>query len=402
MKRASRKWLFGIGSATLVAAAIAAGAALAVPTAKHALARTVGTDPKVVSGAKALVAKGVNGLISANKAENKITLGDWSSTPGWIGPPNAVKAPKHKKIYAIACASVAPFCDDITKGVVEAAKKLGWDATYIDGKGTPQGFAAAFQTAISGKPDAIVTMALPESVVGTYLAQARAKGIKLIGISSVPEKSTPAKNKYDAYVSARESPNAQLEAWWVIADSGGKARVAYIWDPAYPFLTEALDAAKKVFARCSGCKLLEVVNRQLSTAADPVAYQALAQSLIQRHPDVQYIIMPYGLGTRSSIEAVKASGKKIKVVNKNSDPVNIGLVHQGLLAQENGTSPTWAGWAGVDQTIRVLTGAKPLADWQENLPIHIYVKSNAPASGTYNWDKTNFKAHYLKLWGAKK
>lgn len=398
----ARRWAIGVGLTALLVSTITAGAAMAIPAGTHALTGARGTDPKLVADAKALVAKGVNGLVSANKPEGSITLPDWRSTPGWIGPPNAVKAPAHKKIYAIACASVAPFCDEITKGVVEAAKNLGWDATYIDGKGTPQGFAAAFQTAIAGKPDAIVTMALPESVVGTYLAQAHAKGIKLIGISSVPEKGTPAKSKYDAYVSARESPNAQLEAWWVIADSGGTARVAYIWDPAYPFLTVALNAAKKVFAQCSGCKILEVVNRQLSTAADPVAYQQLAASLIQRHPDVQYIVMPYGLGTRSIIEAVKASGKTIKVVNKNSDPVNIGLVNQGLLAQENGTSPTWAGWAGVDQTIRVLSGAKPLADWQENLPIHIYVKSNAPASGTYNWDKTNFKAHYLKLWGAKK
>ena len=402
----SRRWRMAaaVALAALLAAACSSttsngsSASTGAAGANSPQASAAANDP-VVADAQKLIKEGTDGLIIAKKAEPDIALSDWQSTAGWVGPPSAVKAPKHKKIYAIACASVAPFCDDISKGVVEAAKAVGWDATYLDGQGTPQGFATAFQTAIAGKPDAIVTMALPESVVGTYLAQARKAGIKLIGISSIPESGTPAERKYDAYVSARETANAELEAWFTLADSGGKARVGYIWDPAYPFLVQALDAAKKVFAQCSGCKVEEVLNRQLSTAADPVKYQQLGESLIQRHSDLNYILMPYGLGTRSIINAVKTRGAAIKVVNKNSDPVNIGLVHQGLLAQENGTSPTWAGWAGLDQTIRVLGGQPPLADWEENLPIHIYVPSNAPASGTYDWEKANYKQHYLQMWG---
>ncbi|GAC1594089.1 MAG: hypothetical protein NVS3B21_15760 [Acidimicrobiales bacterium] len=338
-------------------------------------------------------------MIYPTVAEADATLSDWKVATGWVGPPDPVVAPPHKKIYAIACASVAPFCDTSTKGVVEAAKAIGWDATYLDGKGTPQGFAEAFSTALAGKPDAIVTMALPESVVGTYIAQAHAQNIKVIGLSSIPESATPANSKYDGYVAGRELLNAELEAYWTIADSNGSAKVGFIWDPAYPFLVSALESAKKIFAQCSGCKVLEVANRQLSVAADPLKYQQFAQSLIQRHPDMGYILMPYGLGTRSIIEAVKTSGKDIKVVNKNSDPVNIALVNQGLLAQENGTSPTMFGWAGLDQTVRVLAGKAPLDDWQENLPLHIYVKANAPAAGEFDWEKTtDFKTHYLKLW----
>jgi ribose transport system substrate-binding protein len=361
------------------------------------------TDPSVVSGAQKLIEQGVAGMVAAAKPENDITLADWEPATGWTPPPTTVATPTAKKVYVIACAAVAPFCNDVAQGAVDAAEQIGWDATFLDGKGTPQGFADAFQTAIAGKPDAILTMAIPESVAGTYIAEARDKGIKTIGISSVSEAGTPADRKYDAYVSARENPNAQLEAWWTIADSGGKANVAYIWDPAFPFLVESLAAAKKVFAQCAGCTVEEVVNTDIPTLADPGKAQQVAVSLLQQHPDVDYVLLPYGIGTRSVIDAAKSLGRDIKVVNKNSDPVNIGLVHSGLLAQENGTSPAMAGWAGVDQAIRVLGGGEPLADWEPNLPIHVYVSSNAPATGTFDWDKaTDYKSKYLELWGAAK
>jgi ribose transport system substrate-binding protein len=358
------------------------------------------TDPAVITGAKKLVADATAGMVYAPKPENQISLADWQRVTEWVGPKSTPAPPKGKKVYVVACAAVAPFCNDVAQGAVDAAKAVGWDATFLDGKGTPQGFAAAFQTALAGNPDAIITMAVPESAVGTYLAQARAKDIKTIGISSIAESGTPAENKYDAYVSARENPNAQLQAWWTIADSNGQAKVGYIWDPAFPFLVEALDASKKIFAQCSGCVIKEVVNSDIPTLADPTKAQQLAESLLQRHPDIEYVILPYGIGTRSVIEAGKSLGRDIRVVNKNSDPVNVGLVNEGLLAQENGTSPTMAGWAGIDQTIRVLAGAKALADWEFNLPIHQYIKSNTPAKGTYDWEsETDYKTQYLRLWG---
>lgn len=358
-----------------------------------------GTSSEAVVDAQSVIDMATSGLIVADKPEASITAKDWVTASTFTGPPDPVKAPAGKKIYAIACASVAPFCDEVTKGVVDAAEDVGWDATYLDGAGSPQGFATAFATALAGNPDAIVTMAIPESVAGTYIAQAHAQGVKVIGISSVPEAGTTPDRTYDAYVSARETANAMLQAWWVIADSGGSANIGYLWDPAYPFLTEALEAAKTVFGTCGGCVIEEVVDRQLSTAADPVKYQQLAESLIQRHPDLDYILLPYGLGTTSVIAAVNTRGADIKVVSKNSDPVNIGLVNQGSLAQENGTSPRWVGFAGLDQTIRVLAGEPPLEDWQANLPVHVYTEDNAPATGSFDWEELGYEAGYREMWG---
>jgi ABC-type sugar transport system substrate-binding protein len=80
-----------------------------------------------------------------------------------------------------------------------------------------QGFVQAFETAINAKPDAIVAMAIPESIVATYIAKAHAAGIKMIAASSIPEKISVENGHYDAYVSVREDTNALLQAWFVTA-----------------------------------------------------------------------------------------------------------------------------------------------------------------------------------------
>ena len=138
------------------------------------------------------------------KPELELTIDDFKPVTGWVGPKTSAKAPEHKKVVAISCATVAPFCANVTQGAVEAAKALGWDATYIDGKGSIQGFVQAFETAINMKPDGIITMAIPESQLATYIAKAHAAGIKLVGASSIPEKISVENGNYDAYVSVRE------------------------------------------------------------------------------------------------------------------------------------------------------------------------------------------------------
>ena len=107
-------------------------------------------------------------------------------------------------MVAISCATVAPFCANVTQGAVEAAKALGWDATYIDGKGSIQGFVQAFETAINMKPDGIITMAIPESQLATYIAKAHAAGIKLVGASSIPADAQP--GRYARAASRRGVP----------------------------------------------------------------------------------------------------------------------------------------------------------------------------------------------------
>lgn len=390
MRLAVRKWSIAF------AAAAAALALIGAPKA----------EPDQIQAAKALIESAEKGLVAAKdpkKPELQLTITDFAPMTEWPGPKTSAKAPAHKKVVVVACATVAPFCANVAGGAVEAAKALGWDATYLDGKGSVAGFVQAFETAINAKPDAIVAMALPESLVATYIAKAHGTGIKVVGASAIPENISVGNGHYDAYVSVREDTNALFQAWFTIADSDGKARVTWLWDPGYPFLMAELEAQKKVFkADCPGCKPEEVGLRELDAAANPVRMQQLGAGLLSRNPDAGYVLTAYGLNAHSIFIAATSVGRKVKVVSKNNDPNNVAFVSQGQLYAEMGTSPNWDGWAAMDQAVRLLAGQPALGAEEENQPEHVFVKENAPANGELDWTKLfDYKTKYLQLWGRK-
>ena len=378
--------------------------ALSVATALAAIPARAETN--TLQAAKTLIQQAESGLVAARdpkKPELELTIADFAPMTEWSGPKTSAVAPQHKKIVAISCATVAPFCANVSQGAVEAAKALGWDATYLDGKGSVQGFVQAFETAINAKPDAIIAMAIPESLVATYIAKAHAAGIKVIAASSTPDKISVENGHYDAYVSVREDTNALFQAWFVLADSDGTAKLTWMWDPGYPFLTAELDVQKKLFAAdCPGCKQEEVGLRELEAAANPVRMQQLGSGLLSRNPDAEYILTAYGLNSHSLAIAAQTAGRKVKVVSKNNDANNVAFVNQGQLYAEMGASPNWGGWASMDQTVRVLAGEKPLEAGEENQPEHVFVKGNAPANGELDWTKLyDYKKKYMELWGRK-
>jgi ribose transport system substrate-binding protein len=363
-----------------------------------------GPEAKMLASAKAVVDAGVKGLVAAKDPSTPELqldpLTDFVPVTKWTGPTEPVKAPANKNVQVISCATVAPACRDLANGAVHGAQALGWKASYIDGKASIKGYTEAFQTALNRDPDAIVTVALPESQLQTYIARAHAKNIPVVGVTVTPEKISNPKGHYDSYVTFREDSNALLEATWVINDSNGAAKVALLWDRGYPFLVNQLNAALKVLKRCTGCKVEEVAYREFATAGDPVKTQQLATSLLQRHPDVEYVMLPYGVNAQSVALAAKTLGRNVKVVSKNADPTNVRLVHSGVLAAEVGSSTEWSGWGAIDDVVRLLNGQKPLGIAAHNVPLHYFVKSNAPASGTYDYTKFfDFKSEYLRLWG---
>jgi ribose transport system substrate-binding protein len=365
-------------------------------------AQSGGSD--VVANAKGVVGAGVKGLVAAaDPAKPELQLDpftEFKPVTEWTGPTTRVEAPRNKNVQVISCATVAPACRNLAMGAVHAAQELGWKATYIDGKASIQGYVDAFETALNAKPDAIVAVALPESQLQTYIAKAHARNIPVVGVTVTPEKISNPKGHYDTYVTFREDSNALLQATWVIADSDGKAKVAFLWDRGYPFLVNELNAELATFKRCSGCKVVDVAYREFATAANPVRMQQIATALLQRHADIEYVLTPYGLNAQSVALAAKALGRDVKVVSKNADPTNVRLVHNGVLAAEVGSSTEWSGWGAIDDVIRLLKGEKPEGLAAHNVPLHYFVKSNAPASGIYDYTKFfDFKSEYLKLWG---
>jgi ribose transport system substrate-binding protein len=359
-------------------------------------------SPNIVAQAKSLIAFGQVGLLTTTVNDTQITSNSQIvRVKGWPGPTSTPKPPSGQSVQIVVCL-FGTACETLGRGAAAAARVLGWKTQVLDGKGTAQGAASALDTALSKNPDVIMTAGIPETEIADKLKRAHQQGVKLVGISSAYE--AGAKAHYDAYVSLHEIVNTILQINYAIADSNGHANAVYLWDPGYPVLTSALNISRKIFNQCKGCKILEVYNRPITTAADPVAMGKIANSLAQKYgKKLQYIFTPYGFGVAPVIAALRAAGRSdVKVLSGNGEPQNLGMVNKGWQAADFGTSAEWAGYAAVDQSIRLLAGARPLPDYKEGVSVHVFTQKNAPKSGVVNWRKyVNFAAQYKKLWGVK-
>lgn len=390
----------------LVTVAVVATAALALAGAMSAGAsggsKTAATPPALIAQATAVLKAATTGMIHNAVDEPTInSLTQIQSVKGWPGPTSTPTPPKGKKIAIVVCL-FGTACEDSGREAAKAAALLGWKADVIDGKGTPATYFQAMDSVLAKGYDAIITMAIPESLVADKIAAAHKKHIPVVGIASIPEKASS--DHYDAYVSYHEITGSALQAAWVIASSKGTGKVVMLWDYGYPHLVAGATVAKRILAQCTGCKLLELQKRELATAADPVAMSKITTALVNKYgKDLQYIMTPYGFGVAPIIEALRAAGRSdVQVLSNNGEKQQLAFVANGQMPADSGVSVPWSGYAAIDQTIRLLDGQKALPDFQEGVSVRLFVKSNAPKTGVFNWNTlVNVAGEYKKLWGLK-
>ncbi|MFB6395601.1 substrate-binding domain-containing protein [Polymorphospora lycopeni] len=349
--------------------------------------------------AATLVEAGTDGLLFFEGNEADLTLDKIKVYQDWSGPTESVKPVPGAKLDIIVC-RIGTSCEEVGKKAQSIAQSLGWTANIHDGQGNPEGFQKAFATAAANKPSAVITVAIPENQVADGIAELQKQNIPVVGVSAIDEGGAVG---YDANVSSRETFQAVLEVAKAVADSKGTAKAVFLWDVGYPHLVEALEASKRVLAGCTGCQLLEVRERTLAQAVDPIEMQNITTSLLQKHGnDLQYIFTPYGNGVESIIAALKAAGRDdVKVLSKNAEPERLGSVATGDQFADFGAVRGWNAYAAIDQVVRLLAGQEPLPDAEQGIPATIFVKDNAPADGVVDWDSyVDYAQRYEQMWRA--
>lgn len=327
------------------------------------------------------------------KAPDEITAYD-----AWKGPTAAPSHEAGKKIQVIVCTKGAAACMATGNGVIAAAKSLGWTAEIIDGGGTPQGYAQAWDTALSRKPDAIIGIAVPTLAVGDKLEEAKSQGIITVATGDAEPDSGTA---YDAYVSFRMPLMESLLAYAEIARTDGKADSIVVTDPSAPSLIEAMDQYKAIMKTCDGCKVTDV-SWTIPDAIDPTKVNAIITGALAKNPDATTLTVPYSIGLPAVIQSVASAGKsdQVKILVKDADPAGLEALKAGQVQYNAGASPTWAGWGSVDQVVRGLAGEDYLAGDQTGLGVVTFDAETVPADTDVDkWDGlVDFASEYKKIW----
>lgn len=339
----------------------------------------------------------------------KAQLAKYSGPFTWQepGPAFDASSARGKKVAYIPLDNKIPIFSVIFTELRTALGKVGAEASLCDGKGVPNQWAACVGDAAGRDADVIILDSIPIASVKEAADQARAKGIKIIDGNNGDPENVP--EGADARVSFQYSLSGRLVSDWIITDSGGTANVLIIQSPESGNVPDLVGKgyAAELKEKCPSCKV-KIVDVAIADWATKL--QSTVQAQLAGDPSIDYVIPIYdGAGTYI-VPGIQAAGAKDRVkvatFNANLDPMKKMAAGESIFV-EVGSHNAYEGWAYADQSLRLLTGQKPVPN--EFVPARVFTRDNvgglqltaeAERSGVWFGDD-GYKAKFAALWDVK-
>jgi ribose transport system substrate-binding protein len=324
----------------------------------------------------------------------------------WNGPTTGPKAEPGKSIIYVSTDQRNGGALGAGEGVEEAAKKIGWKFTLIDGQGTVAGRATALNQAIASKPDVIVLGAIDATEQATAVQDAAKQGIIVIGwhayAKSGPHDTLP------IFTNITTDPLvvAKAAASYPCAMLNGKVGAIIFTDSTYEIALKKAHAMEDVIKACGDSKVLEFVDTPLADASSRMPQ--LTTSLLQRYGaawttslsinDLTFDFMPpslsaAGLTGKDNPQNISAGdGSEAAFERIRNGDFQAATVAEPLHLQ---------GWQIVDEANRALHKEK---DSGFVAPPHLFLPSNIDHDGGPKnvYDPENgYQQAYMKIWGVQ-
>jgi ribose transport system substrate-binding protein len=318
----------------------------------------------------------------------------------WQGPLRSEPLAKNKKIVVVALTLSSVSNQRVTAGIKEAAKLGGWQVTVIDGRGTPENFAAGIDTAIAEGADGIAL--LGTQYVPQALSRAKAAHIPVVGAIDTTANPLFKAGYYNHIVAERGKEIGAAAAAQLVADLGPHATVATFsaarGDPLGDLLTEGAD---EVFHKSGNPVATDLTLEFSELGTGTIGQKAVAA--VQEHPEIKAFWVSWDAPAAEIIHAFKNAGIHIPVYSTYADPQDIALIRSGTLQKADVAVPLeWDGWAVVDNFNRIFKGSPLAKDANDGVPIKLLNANNLGRSlpdGSVAWNGGyNFRAKYKQLW----
>ncbi len=319
----------------------------------------------------------------------------------WQGPTSAPSPAKAKFVVYLSGDEQNDISREYGLYMKEAAAKLGWKITVIDGKGSPASWVAGFNQAIALKPDGIAIFADAKSLQDP-IRTAADQGITVIGLhaASLPG---PAPDLH-LFVNIQEDPReiGKAEADWAIADSDGKAHVVVVTHNEYQIAATKSGATRDEIQACQGCKVLDYANFPASEAAQRMPQ--LTTSWVQRFGLPLYITSVGDNDLDFAVPALRSAGvnpDQAKLIGADGNRSAYERIRKGNQYQTVTVSEPieLQAYQAIDEFNRAFSKAPPSGFVQ---PPYLVTPANVnEAGGTKNIfvPDNDYKKHYLQIWG---
>ncbi len=318
----------------------------------------------------------------------------------WRGPDSAPKPVPGKTIVFVSNDESNDANHAWGLAIVEAARKIGWKASVIDGKATPTGWINAFSQAIALKVDGIITSADAKSLPDA-IKEAASRDIPIVGIHAA---ALPGPNaELGLFTNIQEDPReiGKAQADWVIADSDGKANVVVTSHNEFAIAETKSRAVEARLKQCPGCTVAEYSSTPIAEVAQ--RQPQLVLSWVQRFGLPLYItaVADYTLDFQvPALRSADVDPKQIKLIGADGQRSAYDRIRNGQFQTVTVSEPVEEqAYQAVDEMNRALNQAPPSTFVQAP---YLVTPDNVNAEGG---DKNQFnptsgyKAHYLTIWG---
>lgn len=325
----------------------------------------------------------------------------------WSAPGPAVNAAsvKGKLVAYIPDAPSIPYTQAVYAGFQQAASIVGVHPLFLTNDSTPSGWEQDISEAISHHVAAIVLQGIPSGLISIGIKQANAAHIPVVETSD-QDVSYPLQPGVAAQAQFPVDEVGKVMAAYAIDQSKGDVNAAVITSSDTSAATPLLNGIKEEFAAgCGSSCSLTVSDVPVSDWATKIPQ--LVQSLLQSHPNLNWIIPLYDSELPYIIPAITTAQdtSRVHVVSFNATPgIMKYLAQKNVLAGDVGNPEAWFGFEFMDQAVRLMTNATPLATTKEYDPVRLFTTANF-TTATMNepqqqwYGSANFVSGYTTLWG---
>ena len=308
---------------------------------------------------------------------------------------------KGRTVYYIPLAQAIPGFVVTAQTMKVALAKAGLKLQVCDGQGQPSQVASCAGQAVAANAAGIITDAIPYGMAQNAFDTAKGKGVPIIIADQYPIAGTT-NNDQLTYVPGVVDQPTQI-AWWMIADSQGKANAIIAEESDSPssiaYVTNALPVFKKY---CPDCV---ITVKQITATTNSLLASATSSNLLA-HPNANYYYTEFEDSLQPTVQGIQQSSRTNVSLSVAGGSVNgLGLLKSGSVVKAVvAVDQAYAGWALTDEILRMATKSPVVS---EPFPSRLFTAQNIgtiqvtpAAQATGEWfGNTSFQGDFAKLWG---
>ncbi|MFO1057119.1 MAG: substrate-binding domain-containing protein [Dongiaceae bacterium] len=321
----------------------------------------------------------------------------------WHGPTSGPKADPGKVVVYLSGDEQNDISRQYGVFMKQAAEKIGWKLTIIDGKGSPTSWLAGLNQAIALKPDGIAMLADAASLQDP-IKKGVAQGIKFVGLHAAAEPG-PAPDLHLFYNIQQDTKEiGKAEADWIIADSNGTGRVVILSHNEYAIAATKSHATRDRIKQCGGCQVLDYVNSPASEAAQ--RQPQLTTSWVQRFGVPFYATSVGDNDWDFAVPVLRAGGvspDQVKLIAADGNRSAYERIRKGGQYQVVTVSEPFElqAFQAIDELNRAFHDQPPSGFVQTP---YLVTKDNIHAEGgdqNVFIPSNGYRQHYYEIWGVK-